>query len=540
MWRRQAGEERGFVIVFLGFSLTTILGVAGIAVDLGHWYLVAERNQRAADAAALAGAVYLPASPGKANQQAEQVVSANNVDYDEIDHHPMADEPAKMFVSVTETVPSVFTRLVGFDALTIKRKAVALYRPPLQMGSPSNVLGSEPPLDQWENASLAPLQDNYWLTIHGPETSKVDGARWTAGDCENGNVNCDYRLRAPSANLEYAAEGQDYTIHVPAGMTGRLAIEIYDPGYVFTGLHCTSNMNSGPPSHPRLQYGDSPYCSGDAGTNRDDPMSTTYTLKTSPTATFNPDAPVAGCPVRTFDGFDDNVNAEISSNPTGDVALGFHRWYRLCVVDLSVAGTDDLVLNVFQGTQGRGENQFSLRAAVLDGSGVRNVAASNQLSISSSSMIEMVSTNYKQNVVFFLARVSPRYAGDVMRTELYSVGDDNPADVKILPPVEATVNGVPLTSFDNCRRIRPGESNERTMTNCVYPRAFAQNRAGEPGFDGRVGTVLTPIPDGYTCNESSPEGCWLRIQMTYTQVTDIQDTTSWSIRPDSQLLRLTQ
>lgn len=51
-------SETGAVLVFVCVILTTLLSLTAFVVDIANWYLHAERYQRAADAAALAGAVY--------------------------------------------------------------------------------------------------------------------------------------------------------------------------------------------------------------------------------------------------------------------------------------------------------------------------------------------------------------------------------------------------------------------------------------------------------------------------------------------------
>ena len=56
--------QRGQIIVLFAASLMVFIGILGIAIDMS-WVAVNEmRMQKAADAAALAGAVYLPPDPG--------------------------------------------------------------------------------------------------------------------------------------------------------------------------------------------------------------------------------------------------------------------------------------------------------------------------------------------------------------------------------------------------------------------------------------------------------------------------------------------
>ena len=74
--RRRVRGEEGYVLVLTALLLLPLLAVTGLAVDLGAWYARAAAIQRAADAAALAGVVYLP-DLGAATTRAESVAAAN-------------------------------------------------------------------------------------------------------------------------------------------------------------------------------------------------------------------------------------------------------------------------------------------------------------------------------------------------------------------------------------------------------------------------------------------------------------------------------
>jgi Flp pilus assembly protein TadG len=59
MLRRFSRDERGAVAAVSAMYLVVAIGVLALAIDLGHMYLVKAELQRAADAAALAGALRL-------------------------------------------------------------------------------------------------------------------------------------------------------------------------------------------------------------------------------------------------------------------------------------------------------------------------------------------------------------------------------------------------------------------------------------------------------------------------------------------------
>src|SRR3954454_20523755 len=56
-------RENGYVLVMSALLLVPMLLMAGLSVDIGSWYSRASDIQKAADAAALAGVVWLPDVP---------------------------------------------------------------------------------------------------------------------------------------------------------------------------------------------------------------------------------------------------------------------------------------------------------------------------------------------------------------------------------------------------------------------------------------------------------------------------------------------
>jgi len=62
---RAENHEAGLTLIWVASMLVLLLGASAFAVDLGWIYLNGARLQRAADAAALAGVVNLPAFVGE-------------------------------------------------------------------------------------------------------------------------------------------------------------------------------------------------------------------------------------------------------------------------------------------------------------------------------------------------------------------------------------------------------------------------------------------------------------------------------------------
>ena len=144
-WR----EERAAVLVWFALMLVMLIGFAGFAVDVSNWWLQAERLQRAADAGAHAGVVFLPADLPSARTTARSEIAKNG--YTTTGATPEATatitqepNPNRLRVSLTTQVPSYFVQLLGVDSVTLTRDAVAEFVAPVPMGSPENKLGTTP------------------------------------------------------------------------------------------------------------------------------------------------------------------------------------------------------------------------------------------------------------------------------------------------------------------------------------------------------------------------------------------------------------
>src|SRR3954453_18883914 len=74
--RDEHGHERGFYMVWFALTFVPILGFAALALEYNRWTNLATRMQKAADAAALGGAVFMPENVGnKAFTTAKTIAS---------------------------------------------------------------------------------------------------------------------------------------------------------------------------------------------------------------------------------------------------------------------------------------------------------------------------------------------------------------------------------------------------------------------------------------------------------------------------------
>lgn len=166
------------------------MGLAAMGTDLAWFYLNTSRVQRAADASSLAGVIWLPGSFGTAESTAWGVATQNGyengVDNAVVVPAAVPGEENQLEVTITDTVPTFFLKVMGFNDMTITRSAIAEYIPPLKLGSPLNQFGNscDP---QYEGTPGFPADcgDNFWANMHGWFTHTSFGDAYS-GHCQGG------------------------------------------------------------------------------------------------------------------------------------------------------------------------------------------------------------------------------------------------------------------------------------------------------------------------------------------------------------------
>jgi Flp pilus assembly protein TadG len=120
-------DERGVVAVWLAITLIVLLGFAGWAIDFAHWNDERANMQKAADAAALAGAVYLPDDPAGAIAAAKQVAAQNGYPGATVNTLSSANQ---LKVTINSTVKSNFAQVVGVRSASMSKSATSEYESP--------------------------------------------------------------------------------------------------------------------------------------------------------------------------------------------------------------------------------------------------------------------------------------------------------------------------------------------------------------------------------------------------------------------------
>ncbi len=139
-------NEAGSVLLVVAGSMVMLLAVCAIAIDLANFYLARAQAQRAADAAALAGAKAFVTSgcttggcnPGGiqetiATQQAEAAAAQNyiagqpaniNPNKDVVFSYPNPYEP-QITVTAGRSVPTMFAKIFGIQAVNVSATSTA-------------------------------------------------------------------------------------------------------------------------------------------------------------------------------------------------------------------------------------------------------------------------------------------------------------------------------------------------------------------------------------------------------------------------------
>lgn len=447
----------------------------------------------------------------------------------------------------------------GADPVSVSAGAattvdVDLERPPepLVMGGSGNTLGNDP--EQW--ATPGYVRPYHWLNVAAPESTKVNGDQFTAGDCAGAFTGC-----TAGTNVEYSEDGYVYRVAVDSPAAGEdLHVQAFDPAFRNVGNTCSdpdlpsagSGWNQiaallvaqGAPADAATRYvrGATQWCTADVNLGGED-IETTYLVREPDLTPFE----VADNPVvcaMTFGAYDDPLvwlldqTDGYRDGPIGPEHLPFvahfRRWVDVCQIPAAEVVAGDYLLQVTSSADQSnppaslahhdptvatgGYNKFALRAGFgaagspTFGAGLR-VAADGRLPIYVNQAGAGVTTG------FDLARIPPEHAGRTLELELFDVADGANATVSITAPADAT--GTPI---GGCTFVRdalvPIVSTSPTCT---------QSGLTNANYNGRSLTALVDVPDDYGCDEADEQGCWFRISLDFGAGSPT-DQTTWSAR----------
>jgi hypothetical protein len=572
--RAQCSDERGLVLVWLAITLVLLLGVTAFSIDVAYWQVTKNREQRAADAAALAGAVTFPGDKAQSDLQAKGVASDNGYTVGAVS--PLTgsggctlttnttictgtgDRGYQYKVTIAQKVNNFFGGIFGIRNATVKASAQAEFLGPLKMGSPSNQFGNDPDATNWPINAANPPQTypNFWANINGGGTAKQQGDAYAANWCDSSNGQlvvdgCNGIGNGQNAN--YTSDGYFYAVDFTAA--GSANLQVFDPALVNTGQFCTtgqSNANlaaaaalANVPGYPQgaLNVADRQkrfrpvanstiptdpgwqYCTGDntfpnSAGNTVVPATTYSVLKA--TVPGHPESATQVCAPITYAGYDGNVATQLQTNQ--NFAKTFRQWTTLCTVN--GAKGDEFFIEV-KTDNGAGSNHFALRGV----SGGNNAAP---VTIAGNTYMGMYANVGSQQLTkFYLVRVPSAAKSHTLLLNFYDIGDANSqGSLQVVPPPDSNVGA----TFNNCRwtgssaggatgySVKSVTSPWGDLTGITSCKITGVN--GNGVWNGQWSTVSVPIPGNYTCNDADPQGCWLTIN--YQFAGEVHDVTSWT------------
>src|ERR1700687_4315949 len=252
-------DERGQSFILVALMLTMLLGFIGIVIDVGWYEVNLVRVQRAADAAALAGVVYLPGNlPGGVTAAKNE--SAKNGFTDgapgtTVTATQDSGNPKIMLTQVTAPVQTYFARLFAVNSFTASRRARAEFILPVPMGSPENYYGINVVCRNTDSPPACPQVPDAAVAGSLAPLGFFGGVEYKGGERQNGDAYSPYytRLSGPgglnvgtstNGNTSFDPNGYNYIAEFPAGTTNG-KVWLYDPLFCATGGQSSTGRRLG-------------------------------------------------------------------------------------------------------------------------------------------------------------------------------------------------------------------------------------------------------------------------------------------------------
>jgi hypothetical protein len=204
-------RERGQALVMFILMSVVMIGAVAIVTDIAWAWYGQQRMQRAADAAALAGAIYLPGNAAAAYSAAQAESTRNGFTNGAggVTVTPLKDplNARRLIVTVSGPVGSFFARALGINQFSIGATSRAVYILPVPMGSPDDYYGVGDFLATVSQTSTTTTTGSTTTGTSGTGTWVYTPGNWTqpasvrTQDCANGTGTCStYATSASAAN----------------------------------------------------------------------------------------------------------------------------------------------------------------------------------------------------------------------------------------------------------------------------------------------------------------------------------------------------
>jgi hypothetical protein len=489
--RRRIRGEKGYALVLAALMLLPLLAFAGFATDVGAWYARASRIQRAADAASLAGVVWMP-DLAQARTVALATATRNGFTsgQDNITITVTADATStrKLRVVIQDSAVDQFFSSLFIGPVTVTRAATSEYILPVPLGSPYNSFGNDPTIQP----PTAQSNPNLWGAINGPFENMDQGDPYAAR-CTHGTTGC-----ATTTNSSYRDTGYTYAVDCTNCTLGTtLTVQVYDAGY-YTRVSANTETGDHRPGSGNPTAG----------------VRTLFELFGSdPTPLDNTDNPsLAGQCGTGFSG--------TSIAPDEGTNTYKNTWRTLCTVSVTTKGVFPLHVQTSDipgfADAGRGTNQYSLKATTSTGTAPRIYALGDM------SMFNNVAGTSD----FYLAEVDQIHAGKTFQISLYDPGESSGnAWMSVKRPDGTT----PPCTYRN----------RTTGTSTTLATCRIQTSNGSGLFDGDWLDIDVALPTNYACTLGALPGCWWKINYEFPTGTPT-DRTTWSAQIIGDPVHLTR
>jgi putative Flp pilus-assembly TadE/G-like protein len=212
--------RKGQSIIIFALTITVLLGFAGLAIDVARAYDLYGRMQRAADAGAMAGVLYMPAYYSSPRTPGDGFTAISRTSQETVKNgfgaampptttaavacNPSAEvsicqvtnRPSDLRVTITETLNLALLSSLGLQPVRLVASGQAEYLPPVQIGARLNYIGDQvecfnsttsPSLTATHSCSLTAggnLQE-FLVSLNGPAELKEQGDPFVY--CEEGS-----------------------------------------------------------------------------------------------------------------------------------------------------------------------------------------------------------------------------------------------------------------------------------------------------------------------------------------------------------------
>jgi len=522
---RRLQRDDGYVMAMMGLLIVPLVIVTAFATDVGQWYAQAAQMQRTADAAALAGVVWIgdKTDPNRYRTEALKVADQNGFgDGDTVNGSPVTVTvtkvpPNRLRVTIDARAMVFFGPAAGKTRQDLERSAAAEFNLSVPLGSPRNFLGTG---NLGKGAVGTPYQrEGLWMAISGYCTDKQQGDRIAAaysGGPSGGN-GC-----TGAQNPEFSDVSYELYIDLPT--TRAYATNVL----IFNGNFSTNTGASSCPSYasrnPTLET-----CPGNlAGKARQPTTFTLYRADSTPLDdTDNPTmASVNGCGTstagingtKTFDArTDGNSDTNFTFNPSASLFDGssvWNSWWNMCTIpSTALGGRYILRVRAQASTAGvAAQNNGSNAYGVVANRSTTQALCDSRTDITCPRVYakDYLSVFATQSGLpqFFLAEIGPEHAGKRVLIKLWDPAE-GATELRIRRPTGCSTWAYQTFDWTD-------GSNSGTGVDRINITSFSfNNRSVDISF--RLPTTYSPA----LCNQ------WYQVEYAFSP--GASDRTTWSL-----------